>query len=273
MLPPELQSNEGIKRFEKDGKFDFPGFAKSYSEAQSLIGRYQTTNLTVPGKDAKPEDWNPIYQKLGWPEKHDDYKIPEVEGRPYTEQDKAFQAQTVPELHKLRLTQEQVTGVVTLFNGLQTKAIETVTAALATGTAALKKDWGGDYDKNLDTANRGLREIAALAKVDVEELKHMRFADGSYAGDHPAFVRMFNVVGAKLLESGFNGNSPGAGGGAGGGGDPFASPATAKAELDRLYTELGTNAQHPYNNKKDPSHKQWRDRVMRLTELSNKKAS
>lgn len=232
--------------------------------AEKLVG---ADKLVLPGKDAKPEEWEPIYDKLGRPKDPAGYQFPEVKDRPYTEADKALQGAFAPIAHKLGLSQAQVAGIVAFQTELAVKGIEVATKGAADAEAELRKEHGDGYDAYVDGANKALAMVLNAAKMPVEEFRQMKLADGTYLGDNPRMMKLFGAIGATISETAFQG---GGGGGGGNGFGAFASPATAKAELDKLYATDFQDAKHPFNDKRNPQHKAWSDRVMRLTDVANK---
>lgn len=74
-LPEELRNDPTISRYKSAEEL-----AKAYKEAKSKLGWDPTQIVKLPGDDAKPEDFDPIYKALGRPEQADKYEVPTVEG-------------------------------------------------------------------------------------------------------------------------------------------------------------------------------------------------
>lgn len=255
-LPAELQGHEGLKTFK-----DVPDLAKSWVNAQGVISSRGTV---VPKPDAPPEEWSKYYEAIGRPKDAQGYTFAEIKDRPWTEGDKAFQGAFAPVAHEAGLTQAQVDKLASFWNGIVGQQEGNSAKALTEATAQLKADWADKFDANIDAANRALKSVAQEAGLDVEAFRQIRLMDGSFLGDNPMMVRVFAAVGGQLGETPFNGGPPGPGRG-----DPFASPAAAKAEIDRLYGEDFQKSDHPYKNRRHPQHKWWTERVMKLEALAN----
>lgn len=134
--------------------------------AESLIGK----SIQLPGADAKPEDWDKVYDRLGRP-KDAAYEFKLPEGLPETfaydgERAKAFKSVA----HKAGLTQKQAA----IIHDEETKAnaaafakvAETVTANAAAATQTLEKAWGPkDSDGFKQGVNLAVRAIEGLDKV------------------------------------------------------------------------------------------------------------
>lgn len=234
--------------------------------AEKMVG---ADKLVLPGKDAKPEERDAtlgaIWDRLGRPKDAAGYVFPEVKDRPYTEQDKALQGSFAPIAHKLGLTQAQVEGVTVFQTQLAMDQIKTETDGAAKAEADLRKEWGDEYDAKAAQANTALAMVLTAAGVPVQEFRTMKLSDGTYVGDHPRMVKLFATMGGAISETGFEGGD----GGGGSGFSAFASPAAAKAELDKLYSKFEKESDHPYNNRRDPLHQHWQDRIMKLTAKAN----
>lgn len=257
-LPEPLKAHAGLQKFKDPG-----ALATSYIELEKAFG---SDKIVLPGKDAKPEEWDPIFEKLGRPKDPTGYQFPEVKDRPYTEGDKALQGAFAPIAHKLGLSQAQVAGIVEFQTGLAVKGIEAATKGAADAEAALRKEHGDGYDAYLEGANKALHMVLASAKIPVDQFRQIKLADGTFLGDNPLMVKLYGAIGATIGETAFQGGSGGGGGSFG----AFATPAAAKAELDRLYGTDFRDEKHPYNDKRNPQHKAWSDRVMRLQDVASK---
>lgn len=235
-----------------------PEVFKSYSTLEKAVGN----NVAIPGKDAKPEEWDGLYGKLGRPAEAigaKGYKLPEAE---YSDHDKQFHGAILPILHKAGMTQRQLDAVVPAWNELQvaqrTALDTTATKFHEESTAQLKTAFGGEeqYKAGVDMATRAFRTVFGGA---ADELMSARLADGRYLRHIPGLVQGMAKLGAQLQESGgLEGEAPENFHDAGG-------TAQAKAELDKIYQEAGRDAKHPYADPKHPEHQAMQDKVFRLT--------
>lgn len=254
-LPEPMRAHAGLAKFK-----DVSALAEGYVNAEKMIG---ADKIVLPGKDAKPEEWDGVYNKLGRPEKADGYTFPEVKDRPYTDKDKQLQATFAPVAHKLGLSQAQLAGLVEWQNGLVTAGIEAAATGRANAEAELRKEKGDGYEAFIANGQAGLKAMLSAAGEKFERFSQIQLSDGTYAFDNPVFAKLFATFGEAISESGFQGGGGGKNTGA------FSSPKAAKAELDNLFAKDFKDPQHPYNNKRDPQHKAWSDRVMRLNELAS----
>lgn len=194
--PPPTSWREGIADpalRSKAEKYSSPAdLTKAYAELESRLGK----SVVLPGETADEAALGEFYTKLGRPEKPEDYKIGFPEGYEATDADKKFAADIAPAFHKAGLTPKQVEVIVSQWNeiaGGSAKAASEATAARRTeAEAALKKEWGNDYDTNLRHAKAAITAFGGDPLVAALEETGL--------GDHPAFAKAFAAIGRKLGE-------------------------------------------------------------------------
>jgi hypothetical protein len=192
----------------------------SYANLERVLGGEK---LVVPGKDAKPEDWEPVYDKLGRPKDPKDYKIERPKELP---QDFPYNANIVesfrPVAHKLGLTNAQAQGLHdwVVAQNIQQHVEGTQERAKANeqNLAALKKEWGKDFDQKSALAARAVRAFGSDALS--------AWFDKTGLGDDANFIRLFSNIGSAMGESRIVTGQ--------GGGKLLGGPAQAQAEIDRL---------------------------------------
>jgi hypothetical protein len=150
---------------------------KGYLDAQG--------KTDIPGKDAKPEDLDAFWKKLGYPEKPENYSV-----------SKDKNAETfISAAHAARLTDEQATALwksVSEGTARQFAAVqEAQKAELDATDAALKKEYGDKYSYALEMFKRGIGN---------DELKDL-IRNAGLAGK-PAIVKAFIALGEAAQESG-----------------------------------------------------------------------
>jgi hypothetical protein len=228
---------------------------RSYAHLERAFG---ADKVALPGKDAKPEEWDALYARLGRPavpEQYDLNGVARPEGMPWNaEGERAM----LREMHAAGLSNRQARHLLSKYAEMQGGAWSEASARGARQVeetrAALRRDWGAAYDEKSDLANRAFR----LAFGDgLAEARQLRLSDGTFLGDHPALVRAFARLGESLAEH------PMAG--AKGGGRLTATPDEARAEIARMHGEPAT-----MRALTDRSHPEYatlvakRDRLYRL---------
>lgn len=166
--------------------------AKSYAELEGKIGN----SLIKPGKDAKAEEINAFYEKLGRPKDATGYTLKEPNSEALKEL--AF---------KMNLTDEQLTGLSEGLNSMGKKFIEDVQAnqqrLLKSTDEMLHKEYGSKYSEKIAFMQRGIQTYGG------KELGNALSQAGILY--HPSIVRLFIQLGEQSAEAGTV--SRGAGGG------------------------------------------------------------
>jgi hypothetical protein len=127
--------------------------------------------LTMPGKDATPEEWSAFYAQIGRPETPEGYELPVPEG-----DDGDFAKQMAPILHKNGLTAEQAKGLAADWNAMmaaQLAELEAADVAHATAmnvkntaeAAELKNEWGQAHDANMHFAKLAVQQFMPADKA------------------------------------------------------------------------------------------------------------
>jgi hypothetical protein len=240
----ELRENPTLSTIQ-----DIPNLAKALVETKGLVGR---KGVILPGENATPEEMAAFHTALGRPETAEAYEIAAPadlpEGFPYAPELEAGFKQWAFE-EGLSATQAK-----NLFSKYLTANVENFKAAgeaqaaafkrdQETITAALKKDWGADYDANFAMAQTAMQEFfppgsKALAALD------------KVMGDDADLIRMAYTIGKRMGEAGFVKGGPGG---------------AAAAGLEARRLEL--TASKAYTDAKDPDHAKV---VKEVTEIYQK---
>ena len=191
-LPDAYKQHEGFAQFKEP--------SEAWAKFDALL-KAEGSMVTIPGKDAKPEEVAAFYTKIGRPENVDGYKITKPadlpEGIPY---DPAIEAEFKKFAHAQNLTAAQAESLYGWYYGLVKNGHASEQARLekAQGEAIdkLKTDWGAKFDGNKEIAIRafktfGNEETAALLDKQI---------DGVKLGDHPAFIKLFHSIGTKIMD-------------------------------------------------------------------------
>lgn len=142
--------------------------AKAALNAETLIGR----SVVVPGDDAKPEDFDKFYGRIGRPEKPDGYEFKLPEGLPedftYSED---FASAAKAKFHEVGLSSKQAAALHDWWVSQSADGLTTSKEAMAAAqaermtkaTEALEGLWGAaDSDKfkaNLALADRAVKNL------------------------------------------------------------------------------------------------------------------
>lgn len=241
-MDESLKSEQSLKLFIKDKKFNYPEILKSYVNAQKMIGK---DKVVLPGKSATDEDWNTFYTKIGRPSV-DKYEVNLKEGQ---EVDQTFLKKYKEIAHKSGLLPKQAEGLFHWYHeeveGAQKAVLEEHKQKADAEHFNLKKEWGVGYDKELDLAKRALRQFAS--EEEIVELKE------SGLTGNVKFVKLLNKIGKGLKEDSFKHESAGNFG-------------VTKEEASRKISEMYADKSGPYMNKQHPGHHMALQEMLKLNE-------
>jgi hypothetical protein len=129
----------------------------SYQNLEKLRGVPAERLLALPEKADDPK-WGEVYQRLGVPQKPDEYGLTAMEGA-----DPEFSSKAAEWFHKHNIPKAAAAGLAQEFNAFmseQQKAIEAdLTAKAEAEVVELKSEWGPQHDKNVEVARRAAKEF------------------------------------------------------------------------------------------------------------------
>ena len=195
-LKGDLKTNEVLTQY------------RSLSDAGEAIielTEFRKNAVKVPGEDSKEDEWAEFYNKTGRPEKPEDYKFddPDIklpEGEKLDEKkkewfqkfcfDNGLNQNTANSFY-----QSYVTEVIEAYN----EALRQVDNEREAMEAELKKEWAGDYNKNVKLIERVITSFA-----DENAVKELSKA---VMGSNINLATMFLNIGKAISEDGFVGGS------------------------------------------------------------------
>jgi len=233
-MPVGLRDEPSLQTFDSVDKL-----AKSYVNAVKMIGGNPDNLISVPQEG---ESWDSFYNQLGRPEQSNGYDFGEdVDG--VLDDFKSF-------AHQNNLTQDQADNLLGLFSDIQEEDAKNEEKAMedlkVQTTIGLQRDWGKNYDGNLDYARR------AYAQFGTPELTEVM--DDSGFGNHPEVIKAFSKVGQLLGEEALAVGT--------GLGRNQMSPQTAQEEIQALYRDKDFSK--AYRENTDPGHKTAMSKMDRL---------
>ena len=177
-LPEDLRNDKALSQFTKMGDL-----AKAYKE----LALKKDNEIVMPGENAKPEEVEAFYQKLGKPEKAEGYKI---------EGDKADAFKALA--YKINLTQNQASSLFSELNKagqmLRNSYEQKLKTDYANTNNALKAEYGNEYGNKMKLLQKGLQTYGG--KEVVQKLYN---AGLSYDSD---IVHLFIKLGEQAQEAG-----------------------------------------------------------------------
>lgn len=246
LINDEYKSTSNIKDFK-----DANQMAKSYIELQKMVGG----SVRIPPKDASPEsraeffnkikdidgillkDDADLFNKLGRPEKAEDYKLE-------LQMSEEYKAMLKPELdsfknvaHNLGLTDVQAKGLLDMRMGeLEAQNKQFIVSQERT-KETLKKVWGEDFDNRL----AGVKQVREILKDKFSD--DIQALINSPAGNNPALLHVFSELAATYKEKGHVGMQSV---------ELGVTPEMARSKIKEKRADIGFMA--AYNNSKHPDH-------------------
>ena len=191
-LPESLQKSPSLAKFKSKDSL-----AKSYIELEKKHG----SSVTVPSRDASPEDWEKFYDRVGRPKTADEYAIDRGKS------DDAFVKAFKQAAHEAGLTVEQaskVFGTVTKVTEAQKQAaVEQYTSRMKEADAMLRKEYGPQYDSRLSDARKAY-------DVLFDETLRSEIAESGLA-NNPRFIKVLAQLGPQIRGDSFLQGANGAG--------------------------------------------------------------
>lgn len=203
-LPEEAQKDPNILKYKTSDDF-----YKGYKNQVELIGK---KGVIVPDDKTTPEDREKFLNAIGRPEKPEGYKLSKIDGL-----HKAIEItpesmagfQTV--VHKIGLTNTQADEInkfqIQVLNQSVVQQEKAEQKKEMDGETALRKDWGQDYDKNMQTITKFLMKAGGQEAVD-------SIGGGSGIKKNPIVAKALAEIFSQLNEDSIKfvgGNSTGAG--------------------------------------------------------------
>lgn len=178
-------------------KFPTPGdVVKSYAELERRLGR----SVTIPDRDATDAEVASFYSRLGRPETPDGYSVTVPDGVPDRlapgPESAPARAAFLAAMHEAGATPDVVQAAFDWYYRAAAEADETSRRAHARAEdeaeAALRRDWGKDYDRNTALAARTLKSFGDDELTTAVERAGL--------ARHPAWLRALARIGRATSE-------------------------------------------------------------------------
>ena len=222
-LPEDLRENGSLQSFT-----NVADIARSFVNTKKMVGE---RTVALPNENTSPEERAEFFNQLGRPETPEGYELARPaqlpEGMMY---DEKRESSMLAKAHELGLTKAQMQGLADADNAYLQSAFADHGALQAaefeSAVTSLKDEWRGDFDRNLDVANRAVREFGLSEMLEAKGL-----------ADDPAMVKAMHNIGLQLLESK----------------GPDGSPATSpdlQSQIDGIMNDLS----HPFHTRNMSGH-------------------
>lgn len=171
------------------------------AKAVADLRRETSVRIKPLGVNPSSEEIASFRKQTGVPESAEEYGFDLPEGMEPTEADIAFRQEMAQAMHGSNVTAGQAAALGTTFNAIlerqRSDTAEAATAAIEANVSELQREYGAEYDRNIELARRAARSFGSEGFVDFLESKTV---DGVALGDHPDFVRAFARIGRSTGE-------------------------------------------------------------------------
>lgn len=176
---------------------DVGSLAKSYIATKALVGT-KPVGLVPPGEKATPEEkvaYDLALRKtLGVPDAATGYKITRPDVALDGTWDTVAEGTFLAAMHKVGASPQIVQEAINVYGQMERARLEAGKAEANAVGAALRTEWGPNYDAHLGRANRALQEFGGDEVIE--------FLTTTGLGRHPLMVKAWAKVGDALVEHG-----------------------------------------------------------------------
>ena len=233
-MPEGLRDEPSLQTFDSVDKL-----AKSYVNAVKKIGGNPDNMINIPQEG---ESWDHVYNQLGRPDRSDGYDLGE-DDEGVLDDFKQFS-------HDIGLTQHQAENILGAYNDIQEQEAENFQQSIKDlevhSTIELQKEWGKNFEGNMDYAKRAYSQFATPGLSEV--------LDETGLGNHPEMIRAFSKIGQLLGEESLAVGT--------GLGQSQMSPQAAQEEIQALYSDQDFSK--AYRDNRDPGHQTAMRKMDRL---------
>ena len=183
ILPEDLRLEPSLQSFDSVDKL-----AKSYVHAVRKLGVPADELVRMP-KEGTPEQMAEIYERLGRPNSPEEYVL---------DSQSEITGQYKQIAHQLGLNQQQAQALHDWYNnniGSQEQQVQQAREQQEVEwLQSLQREWGGDFEKNANLAQRAFKQFADEAAVQA--------INETGLGNHPSILKMFTHIGRMMAEDG-----------------------------------------------------------------------
>lgn len=223
---------------------------KSYAELEKKFGNVNQKQVVVPKEGASEAEWNSYYEKLGRPQKSDDYKFERSKDFQYYDETATSEFKQMA--HKAGLTDKQAKMIHDQFYAYENKRYAEQNSKLENRTLEietnLKKEWGAAYTPKIEAASIVAKKYFG-GNPEVIDGLHQIMGEGLYKMlDDLAKVSIDPKI-TTGQESGW-----------------ARTPDQAKAEIKRLQSD--PEFMKKWMTRNHPDHQAAHDEITRLHQLA-----
>lgn len=181
-----MRSHPSAQKFQ-----DQAALFKSYTELERLQG---TGGIRIPAADAKPEEMDAFYNKLGRPDKADGYKIEQPKMPDGVQWDDGLQKGFLETAHKAGLPNKQAQELLNWYAATTGAQVQGQLAQRQEGLQNLQKEWGDKYSENIKSA------AGAFAQLVPESDPMYAWLKETGNDTNPVLLKFFHGLSGMMAE-------------------------------------------------------------------------
>lgn len=241
-VDPDLVGDPSLKALNNVGDL-----VKSYVNAQKLIGK---DKVILPTEKSSEVEWNQFWDKMGRPEKADDYKFDLGEQKSF---DDSFMGKFAELAHKHNILPNQAQALLKELNEFELSQDQNFQSEIETkvneAKQELQRDWGDAYQSNVQKAVDVVKEFGGE-----DMLEH--FKQTGYGSD-PKFLNFL----VKIAQTQMGEDTI----------DPGRDTRQTGLGYDEVQRRINESYRDPaYLDKGHPDHKRKVEEVQRYFKLLHK---
>lgn len=173
-------------------------------EARDNFRKMADSRIKLPGEDADEAELAKFRKAIGVPEDDDGYAVSVPEEMELTEADEAFIAALRPVARDNNIPapffDAAVSKVLEFSRQAATEQAAQIAKARDEAKSALEKEWGGEYQANVNIANNALRVVGG--EDFIEYANTTKTETGELLANSPQMVKLFAKLGRQISEDG-----------------------------------------------------------------------
>jgi hypothetical protein len=230
-LPDDIKNDPSLKAIH-----NVQDLAKSYKHSQGLIGR---DRVVVPdSKTATEADWKAFYQKVGLPQKLEEYNVEVPKNARFAD---GFLSEFKKTAYEAGVLPHQMNKMLSWYHEANEKALSDFLtqdqAQQAQKLGGLKQEWGNDWQRNSQLSNGMLAMAIKESGLGAEDVK--TWLEGG-AGNDPMLIKLLFGMSKFVKEDVIAG-------------DGSQLPASVESIQQEINSTMG-DKNHAFHDKNHPGH-------------------
>lgn len=190
-LSEDVKKSESFKSLEKIKDVD--NLALSYINAEKRLGK----SVSIPDKEDS-EGWSKIYEKLGRPEKPEEYDLSGIENADKLDGSDPLISNFKEWAHGYGLNNRQASGLVDKFLSMSSEMNSKMQEGMASDEKELRKEFGNHFDERTALANETLKSLVERGNGNWDRVSKALEETGM--ANQPDLVKALSAMGHMMRQ-------------------------------------------------------------------------